>query len=157
MNVQFPQVWNLIESFKERCRLSGWETCETEDWVRTEYDKYHNFLWTQTIRPSTFERIATNHKCGIRRGNSYEVVNISYMCWLFQGKPPEFLISMIKENPKLANKTAVFDFSCVYTGKRVCRKLNKTDSIVFYAFERFLEEEWNLEFKPLNEIPALTQ
>jgi hypothetical protein len=155
MNLQFPPVWNLIDSFKERCRLNGWETCETEDLVKTKNGEYHSFLWTQNIKPSTFERIATRHKCGVRRENSYEVVNISYMCWLFQERPPEFLINWIKESPSLAQKTAIFDLSCVYTGENVCRKFNDTNSVVFYEFERFLEE-WNLEFKPVNEIPALT-
>jgi len=156
MNLQFPTVWSLIDSFKERCRFSGWETCETEDWIKTEDGDYHNFLWTQTIHPSTFERIATNRKCGIRRGNSYEVVGISYMGWLFQERPPEFMILWIKENPELTQKTAIFDLSRVYTGENICRKFNETESMVFKEFEQFLEEEWNIEFKPVDELPTLT-
>jgi hypothetical protein len=156
MNLPFPTVWSLIDSFKERCRLSGWETCETEDLVKTEDGEYHSFLWTQTIHPSTFERIATNRKCGIRRGTYYEVVDISYTGWLFQERPPEFLISWIKENSDLAMKTAIFDLSCVYTGENICRRFNETESIVFKEFEQFLEEEWDIEFKPVDELPPLT-
>jgi hypothetical protein len=62
------------------------------------------------------------------------------MCWLFQEKPPEFLINWIKESPSLSQKTAIFDLSCVYKGENVCRKFNETDSVVFYEFEWFLEE-----------------
>ena len=156
MNLSFPTILGLIDSFKEQCRFVGWETCETEDWIMTEEGKYHTFLWTQTIHPSTFERIESNHKCGIRRGNSYEVVDISYLAWLFQKRPPEFLISRVKENPKLTKKTAIFDLSCVYTGEYVCRRFNETESSVFKEFEQFLEEEWDLEFKPVDELPALT-
>ena len=156
MNLPFPTIWSLIDSFKERCRLSGWETCKTEDWVKTEDGEYHSFLWTQTIHPSTFERIASNHKCGIRRGISYEVVDISYIAWLFQERPPEFLTQRIKENPELTKKTAIFDLSCVYTGENICRKLNETESNVFKEFEQFLEEEWEITFKPADEMPALT-
>jgi hypothetical protein len=156
MNLSFPTIWSLIDSFKERCRLNGWETCETEDWVRTDDGKYHNFLWTQTIHPSTFKRIVSNHKCGIRRGISYEVVDVAYTGWLFPERPPEFLILLVKENPELKKKTAVFDLSCVYSGENVCRKINETESIVFKEFEQFLEEEWDLEFKPGDELPALT-
>lgn len=155
MNLPFPTIWNLIESFKERCQSSGWETYETGDWVRTKDGKYHNFLWTQTIHPSTFERIVSNHKCGIRRGVSYEVVDIAYSCWLFSERPPEFLISKVKKNPKLNSKTAVFDLSCVYSGKNFCRKINETESCVFKEFEQFLEEEWGLQFKPVDELPTL--
>ena len=156
MNLPFPTVWSLIDSFKERCRLSGWETCETEDWIKTEDDKYHSFFWTQTIHPSTFERIATNRKCGVRRGNSYEVVGVSYTGWLFQERPPEFLVSWINEKPELTQNTAIFDFSNIYTGKNICRKFNETKSIVFKEFEQFLEEEWDIEFKPVDEMPTLT-
>ncbi|MCW4015425.1 MAG: hypothetical protein NWF06_03565 [Candidatus Bathyarchaeota archaeon] len=156
MNFPFPTVWRLIDNFKEQCRLTGWETCETEDWIKTEDNKYHSFLWTQTIHPSTFEKIAKNRKCGIRRGNSYEVVNISYTGWLFQERPPEFLISWIKENTELSQKNAIFDLSCMYTGKNICRKINETKSSVFKEFEHFLEEGWNIEFKHADELPTLT-
>jgi hypothetical protein len=156
MNLSFPTIWNLIDSFKERCLLSGWETCQTEDWVKTDDGKYHNFLWTQTIHPSTFERIVSNHKCGIRRGVSYEVVDVAYTCWLFPERPPELLISQVKENPELKKKTALFDLSCVYTGEKICRKINETESCVFKEFEQFLEEEWNLEFKSVDELATLT-
>ena len=121
--------------------IIGWETCEIEDWVKTEEGKYHSFLWTQTIHPSTFERIVTNRKCGIRRGNSYEVVNISYMCWVFQEKPAEFLVSQIKENNELAKRIAIFDLSGVYTGENICQKVNETESLVFIEFEQFLKDE----------------
>ena len=136
--------------------MSGWETSETEDWIQTEDGEYHSFLWTPTIHPSTFKRIVSNHKCGIRRGASYEVVDISYIAWLFQERPPEFLMSQIKENPELTNKTAIFDLSGVYTGEKVCRKFNETESSVFKEFEQFLEENWEIAFKPVDEMPALT-
>jgi hypothetical protein len=156
MKSSFPTIWHLIDCFKEHCLLSGWEPCETEDLVKTEDGEYHSFLWTQTIHPSTFERIATNRKCGIRRGFSYNVVDISYIAWLFQERPPEFLISFIKENPELAQRIALFDLSGVYNGEKVCRKFNETESSVFKEFEQFLEENWEITFKSVNEMPALT-
>ena len=156
MNFSFPKVWSLIDSFKEHCRLKGWETCENEDLVKTDDGNYHIFLWTQTIHPSTFEKIASNHKCAIRRGTSYEVVDVSYMAWLFQEKPPEFIIMRIKKNPELSKKTALFDLSDAHTDEALCRKLNKTKSNVFMEFEQFLEEKLNVRVKPVNEIPTLT-
>ena len=156
MTLAFPTIWSLIDCFKEHCRLSGWETCETEDLIKTEDGEYHSFLWTQTIHPSTFKRIALSRKCGIRRGVSYGVVDISYIAWLFQERPPEFLISQVKENPELTEIIALFDLSRVYTGENVCRKFNETESAVFKEFEQFLEENWDITFKPVDEVPALT-
>ena len=154
--MSFPKVLVLIDSFKEQCQLRGWEINENEDWVKTDDGEYHSFLWTQTIHPSTFEKIAENHKCAIRRGISYEVVDISYIAWLFQERPPQFLINGVKENPELSKKTAIFDLSCAYTSEPLCRKLNETESTVFKEFEQFLKEEWNVTFKPVDEMPALT-
>ena len=156
MNQEFPTIWRLIDRFKEHCRLKGWETCETEDLVRTEDGKYHSFLWTKTIHPSTFERIAANRKCGIRCHGSYKVVDISYMAWLFQERPPESFASFIEENPELTQRIAIFDLSCVYAGENVCRKLNETESSVFEEFEQFLEVNWEVMFSSVNEMPALT-
>lgn len=156
MNLSFPKVWSLIDSFKDRCRMRGWETCENEDWVKTDDGEYHNFLWTQTIHQSTFESIAASHRCAIRRGLSYDVVNISYIAWVFQEKPPEFLIQRVKENPELSKKTAIFDLSGAYTEEALCRKINETESQVLKEFEQFLEEEWNLVFESQDKLPALT-
>ena len=156
MNSQFPTVWSLIEVFKERCQSSGWETYETEDLIKTEDGEYHSFLWTQTIHQSTFERIATTRKCGIHRGTYYEVVDITYMAWLFQERAPDFLVARIRENPGLRTKTAVFDFSYVHTGENVCLKFNETKSIVFKEFEQFLAEEWGIEFRPVDKLPVIT-
>jgi hypothetical protein len=156
MNLSFPKVWSLIDKFKERCRLRGWKICENEDLVKTDDGEYHSFLWRQTIHPSTFEKIVSNHKCAIRRGISYEVVDISYIAWLFQEKPPEFLIQRVRENPEMSKKTAIFDLSCAYTDEAPCRKLNETESNVFKEFEKFLVEEWEVTFKAVNEMPALT-
>lgn len=156
MSISFPTVCRLIDSFKERCRLNGWETCENEDWVKTKDGQYHSLLWTQTIHPSTFARIVTSHKCGIRHLTFYEVVDVAYTCWLFHENVPELLIDWLEDNPELSEKTAIFDFSCIYRGSNVCRKFNKTRSRVFKEFERFLEEEWNIRFKPTDELPALT-
>lgn len=156
MSLSIPKIWDIIDSFKEQCRLCSWETSETEDWVKTEDGKYHNFLWMRTIHPSTFEKITSNCKCGVCRYVSYEVVDIAYMAWLFQERPPEFILSKVKENPELSEKMALFDLSCAYLGEKTCKKFNKTDSRVFMEFEKFLEDELNLELKSVDEMLTLT-
>jgi hypothetical protein len=83
-------------------------------------------------------------------------VNVSSYGWLFQARPPEFLISWIKNDPELAQKTAIFDFSLVYTGENICRKINDTESLVFREFERFLQDKLGMEFRSFDKLPALT-
>jgi len=150
---RIPKVWELLDGFKCQCQLRGWKTSEHEDWVKIG-DEYHNFLWTQTVHPSTFEKIAVNHKCAIREGISYHVVDVSYTAWLFPQGPPEGLLQIIKENPELSRRTAIYDLSWMYAGKPLCLKLNETKSRAFQEFERFLKEKWGVEVKPVQELPV---
>jgi len=156
MNLPIPKVWELIDRFKDQCQLKGWKISEHEDWIKIGDDEYHNFLWIQTVHPSTFEKIAVNHKCAIRKGISYQVVDVSYTAWLFPQSPPENLMQTVKENPELSRRTALYDLSLAYAGKHLCLKLNETDSMVFNEFEKFLEEELEVEVKPVHKLPALT-
>jgi hypothetical protein len=150
---RIPKVWELLEGFKSQCQLRGWKTSEHEDWVKIG-DEYHNFLWTQTVHLSTFQKIVINHKCAIREGTSYHVVDVSYTAWLFPQGPPEGLVQIIKENPDLSRRTAIYDLSWMYAGKPLCLRLNETKSIAFQEFERFLEETWGVEVKPVQELPT---
>jgi hypothetical protein len=156
MSVHFPKIWKIIDEFKDWCRSIGWENRENEDWIKTEDNKYHTFLWMPTIHITTFEKIASRSKIGIRKGERYEVVNVSYMAWLLQEKPPRYLINAIQENPDLAQRTALYDLSCVYAGEGVCQKLNETQSIVFQEFEKFLEDELQIKLKKIDTLPQLT-
>ena len=151
--MRIPKVWELLNGFKNQCQLRGWKTSEHEDWVKID-DEYHNFLWTQTVHPSTFEKIASNHKCAIRKGVSYQVVEVSYTAWLFPQSPPESLLETVKENPELSRRTAIYDLSWVYTGKPFCLKLNETESMAFREFERFLNKKWGIKVKPVQKLSA---
>ncbi|MDH5390592.1 MAG: hypothetical protein OEX10_05510 [Candidatus Bathyarchaeota archaeon] len=155
MNLPIPKVWKLLDLFKDKCQLKGWKSSEHEDWVKTGDEEYHNFLWIQTVHPSTFEKIAENHKCAIRKGISYQVVDVSYTAWVFPQSPPENLMQMVNENPELSRRTAIYDLSLAYAGKPLCLKLNETDSTVFKEFEKFLQEELGVEIKPVHKLPGL--
>ncbi|UCE44251.1 MAG: hypothetical protein JSV57_01835 [Candidatus Bathyarchaeota archaeon] len=145
--LSIPKVWDLLKNFKESCQSRGWKISEHEDWIRTN-DDYHNFLWIQTIHPSTFEKVAMNQKCAIRQGISYQVVDVSYTAWLFPRAPPEELIEWIANNPELSKRTAIYDLSWAYEGIPVCVKLNMTESPVFQEFEAFLEDRCGVKLKP---------
>jgi len=148
-----PRVWDLVRSFKSECESRGWEVSEHEDWVKTG-NKYHNFLWTRTVRPAALKKIAIEHKCAIKEGVSYRVVDVAYTAWLFSEAPSEELIQAVAENPELSQRTAIYDLSCAYSKRPVCPKLNLTDSSVFQEFENFLEKKWGVEFKKAQRLLA---
>ncbi|NIR87956.1 hypothetical protein GWO13_10565 [Candidatus Bathyarchaeota archaeon] len=144
--LSIPKVWELLKRFKGQCQSKGWKTSEHEDWVK-KGGEYHNFLWRRTVHPSTFEKVAMSRRCAIRKGISYQVVDVSYTAWVFPETPPEKLMQIVTENPDLSRRIAIYDLSWAYAGKPLCLKLNETDSKVFEEFERFLEEDWGVEIK----------
>ena len=89
-----------------------------------------------------------NHKCAIREGVSYQVVKTAYTAWLFPEKPPKTLMKTVIDDEELLKGTAIYDLSSVYAGKFLCWKLNKTDSVVFREFEKFLQENCGIKVKP---------
>jgi len=152
---RIPEVWELLDLFKERCQLKGWKTSKPEDWVETSDDKYHNFLCIQTVHPSTFEKICAKRKIAIREGVSYQVIDVSYTAWLFLKSPTQNLMESVKEDSELLRRNAVYDLSWAYSGKPVCLKLNETDSMVFKEFENFLVEKLGVEVKAVHKQTAL--
>jgi len=146
-----PRLWDLIRSFKQECESQGWKTSQNEDWIHSD-NQYHNFLWTRTIHPSTFRRIAKTSKCAMREGIDYHVVDIAYTAWLFSESPPEELWKMITEDRNLAEKVAVYDLSRLHSGEPVCLRLNSTKSKVFNEFESFLQRKLGAKFKTPKDI-----
>ena len=146
-----PRVWELVRSFKYECESRGWKVSEHEDWVHAG-NEYHNFLWTRTVRPAAFKKIAEEHKCAIKQGISYQVVDVAYTAWLFSEAPSEELLQTVAENPELSKRTAIYDLSWAYSEKTLCLKLNQTGSRVFKEFENFLEKKWGVEFKTVQSL-----
>jgi len=144
--LKMPKVWEILEKFMDSCKVRGWKTSESEDWVELD-TKYHNFLWTRDIHLASFKRIASNRKCIIREDMSYRVAEASYTAWLFSEPPSETLVKTVFENPDFSKSTALYDLSPLLEGKALCVKLNSTNSQVFLAFENFLKEEFKVKIK----------
>jgi len=129
----------------------GWKTSEHEDWIHAD-NQYHNFLWTRTIHPSTFEKIAKASKCAVREGVSYRVVDVAYTAWLFSESTPEELMKTVLDDQNLAKNTAIYDMSGLHSSKPICVRLNATKSRVFKEFEDFLQKKWGVKFKSAQDV-----
>jgi hypothetical protein len=152
--MKMPKIWEILKKFKDACKLQGWKTSETEDWVEVS-DKYHNFLWARGVHLSSFKSIVSNRKCVVREGLSYRVVEASYTAWLFSETPSEALVKTVFENPDYFRRVALYDLSPLLEGKNLCIKFNHTDSPVFQEFENFLKNELNVKVKAILD-PHLT-
>ena len=144
-----PRVWEILNKFKDCCKLRCWKTSESEDWIEID-EKYHNFLWARDVHPSSFKSIVSNKRCVVREGLSYHVVEASYTAWLFSETPSETLVKTIFDNPNFSKKVALYDLSPLLEGKNLCVKLNHTDSPIFQEFEHFLRNELKVKLKPLS-------
>ena len=148
--MKMPKIYEILERFKDLCRSHGWKSSEKDDWIEIK-NEYHNFLWTRSINPSSFKRIAANRKCVVREGLSYRVVEASYTAWLLSEAPSKTLVEIIFENPDFSKRIALYNLSPVLKGKNLGFKLNHTDSPVFEEFEEFLKKEIKVELKPIIE------
>jgi hypothetical protein len=152
--MKMPRVWDILNRFKGVCDVHGWRTSESEDWIKID-DEYHSFLLTRGIHLSSFRRIVSNRKCIVREGLSYHVVDASYTAWLFSEAPSEALVKTVFDNPNYSGRIALYDFSLMLKGEKVCVKLNNTDSPVFQEFEHFLKDELKVKLKPLSSLSSV--
>jgi hypothetical protein len=150
--MKMSKLWEILNNFKRFCRLRGWRTSESEDWVELN-DDYHNFLWTRNVTPSSFKAIISNRKCVVREGLFYNVVEASHLAWLFSEAPSEDIVRTVIENPDFSGQIAIFDLSPLLEGKNLCIKLNNTDSPVFHEFETYLQSELKVKVEPLPLFP----
>lgn len=144
------KIRELVQKFKDLCRTYGWGISKKDDWIKTK-SGYHNFIWTRSIHPSSFERVTSKGKCVVRDGLSYRVVEATCTAWLFCKAPSEDLLDMVCENPEFSRRTAIYNLGPILKGKSVGFKLNNTDSPVFEKFERFLRETLKVELHPFLE------
>jgi hypothetical protein len=147
--MKMPQILKVLDNFKDLCKRQGWKTCENEDWVQTE-DGFHNFLCARNISSSSFKKVASERKCVIEEGLTYHVVQASYTAWLFPQTPSDDLIRIVTENLDFNSRTALYDLSLLLEGETTCPRLNNTASSVFQEFEKFLQEQLDVQFEQLS-------
>ena len=142
------KVWNLLDEFKERCKLKAWNIHEKEDIIEAE-NEYHRFVWTKRLYPNTFKRVATHQLYFIQEGIQGRKVKISYVAWILLKDPSVPIWRIISEMSDITRRVAMYNVSPTLTGRHECKKLNETSSVVFAEFEQFLKTEYGIKFKPI--------
>lgn len=137
---------SLIERFKELCKSRGWRTSESDDWIAVG-DEIHNFLITRYVHPSSFRAIAASRKCIVREGPVYRVVDATFSAWLFSENPQQEIFQIFFEKPELSKRIAIYNLSPLLEGEKLCIKLNRTGSLVFEEFERFIKRQFKVHLK----------
>lgn len=141
-HIIYPFQTRLFDRFKS-IRVQDWEWQEWGDVVKVN-GEYHSFL-IATRGPSDlqFLNVSTERHTGYfdERGNA-RIIPLSYTVW-FLGTyltcPPSLLRYLAYEeqsHTELFRTTAVY---CLSLHLSACFVYNRTDSVVFKEFERFLE------------------
>lgn len=141
-------IWEIVKRFEFRCKSKGWKINEKEDVISCS-GKFNNILWVRKIRPSTFKSIATDQTTAIQKGKSYQSIDVSYNLWIYLTPLSNLIKKTLDQSPELLERNAIYDLSKIRTAK-TAEKLNITASPVCQEFESFLENELNIDFKPIN-------
>lgn len=130
-------VWDFIERFKEMCRRRGWGVYRDEDLI---YDgsNYHHLVLVRRTYFETFRRIISTTYQSIKDGNSYRIVNVSYIAWISEGALPRSVVEFLARRPDLLERVALYDLSPLQSNRHICLIINRTGSIVFRELEDFL-------------------
>ena len=146
-----PRILRLVDDFKMYCKSRGWRTSQDEDCIEAD-NEYHNFVWTRTVKPVAFKKMAEKQKFAIRRGTAYRIVDVDYTAWLFSETLSEEFQQISWGNPELFKKTAIYDLSWIKSEEPTCMKLNLTESQVFREFESYLNKTRRIQVRPLKTL-----
>ncbi len=155
----FPKMWELIDKFKECCRLKGWSTFDNEDLIKAE-NEYHRLIWVNHLHINTFKRVVLNHLWNlhaIREGVSYRTVRLSYMAWILPETPSESILQTFEESQTLSRKVALYDLSRAYEAHYTCMRKNETESAVLREFEQFLNTEYGIGLEPFSKSRTISR
>jgi len=141
----FPKVWDLVDEFKERCKLKGWKAYDKYDVIKAD-NKYCEFIWVRNIQPASFKTIIIDAACSVQEGLSYRMIKLSHMIWLLIETPATSIWRIVKETPDLTRKVSVYDLSEAYKGRLTCPRLNETTCAVLQEFEHFINTKYDVEF-----------
>jgi hypothetical protein len=154
------ELSELLRVFKTECLTKGWETSETEEWIKAD-DGYHALFYTRpSVNTYALTKIAERSKCLVIEGGAYRVVDAAYTAWLLP-EPSERmqkeLVQVVAKNPQLAKRTALYFFHKANAEAFECLAVNGTDSKVFGKFEEFLKDKIGINLKPLRPRKALKE
>lgn len=142
-------MWDLLYDFQACCLDRGWTPHNLGDIVDAD-GEYHKFFWIRGLYLGTFRALTTHPHCTFYDGRRPRTVTPTFLAWVLPATPPTILwLHLLKDAPKLTQTVALYDLSPVYAGEASGVKLNETSSLVFQAFERFLQDRYQIHLTAL--------
>lgn len=156
----------IINRFKKYCtKFRGWQTYESANIFRVK-SSYHRLVWISNLMPTTFKSAVMDHSCSIQISpvefapfdyvNGYvseecpfRIVKIRFMAWVLPKHPEKCIVKFLEKKPQIQKWVALYDLSCFSNDTPLIAKLNKTKSIVFDEFEKFLISSYGAKFKSM--------
>lgn len=133
--------------FIEYCTLKGWRVDWSEDIVKTNNES-HKLICIHGFELGTLKDLTKNSLETLFEATT--TTSPTYIAWILSETPmTSIILYLLNETPDLLQKVAFYDLSSAFSLK-TCLKLNKTKSIVFHEFERFLNSQYQLKLFSLN-------
>lgn len=144
-------VWTIINHFNKYAKTQGWNTYNDGELIERN-GEFHRFVWVNKLHFGTFRNMVNNNPSIVVGDQSLsKMITPSYVAWITLDPPSHIWLYLIKEDPYLLPRIALYDLHQAHTGQKECLKINETKSIVFKAFEQFLGEQYGI--KPITLIP----
>lgn len=156
----------IINRFKEHCnKFKGWQTYRSVNLVQVK-NSFHRLIWIGNLMPETFKSAVKDHLCTIQispvRFEPFDYVNgyvseecpfrtvkLQFMAWVLPKQPKKCIVKFLEKRPRLQERVALYDLSRFFDDMPIIAKLNRTKSIVFDEFEKFLISYYGAEFKDI--------
>jgi CRISPR/Cas system-associated endonuclease/helicase Cas3 len=129
------------------CRKKGWSVGEYQDFVEKD-GEYRVFFLIKNIFPRLRE-IFTDDKWSIFEETSQKTRSVKYRAFIFEEKPPNELVKILKEDSALSGNVAIYYLSQLTNDEIICEAWNATGDSVFEEFEEFLKKDLRTNLKPM--------
>ena len=156
----------IINRFKEHCnKFKGWQTYKNVNLVQVK-NSYHRLIWIYNLMPGTFKSAVKDHLCTIQitpvefepfdyvngcvfKECPFRTVKLQFMAWVLPKQPEKYIVKFLEKRLRLQERVALYDLSRFFDDMPIIAKLNRTKSIVFDEFEKFLISYYGAEFKDI--------
>jgi len=120
-----------------------WKASNDGSWFKMR-EEYHAFIWCHHMTPATFKSLVDSKRVSLSNGDSWSVQKVDYMAVICTSGLTRELIETAKSKRQALNRVTLYDLN------NAC-KMGRTVSPVFQEFEKFMRNEFRLEFKPVKE------
>jgi hypothetical protein len=151
-----------LEKFMKQCiKTQSWKTYNEQNLVQTKTG-YHKFVIVDRPQLWDFKNAIRNPTTIIHDVYGYRTVKNNFTALISFEPVSAGLLLWFEEDPRLSNQIALYDLGSAIKNPISFSKINQTNSEVFFEFEKFLSEVYQIKLpafrifaNPINQLQIL--